>query len=68
MNDTFRDLKARVRRLDEVLSAGAAANVEFAQALSQARRALRRGDRSREPTLELEMLVQRAEALAPRVR
>ena len=42
MNDTFRDLKARVRRLDEVLSGGAAGNVDFAQALSQARRALRR--------------------------
>ncbi len=67
MNDSFRDLKARVRRLDEVLSAGATANVEFAQALSQAHRALRRGDRSREPTAQLEALVQRAEALVPRV-
>ncbi len=68
MNDSFRDLKARVRRLDEVLSAGAAANVEFAQALSRAHRALRRGDRSREPTAALETLVQRAEALAPSAR
>jgi hypothetical protein len=66
MNDTFRDLKARVRRLDEALSAGPAANVEFAQALSQAHRALRRGDRSREPTAQLEALVQRAEALGRR--
>jgi hypothetical protein len=66
VNDSFRDLKARVRRLDERLSAGAAANVEFAQALSQVHRALRRADRSREPTTELEALVQRAEALAPR--
>ncbi len=64
MNDSFRDLKARVRRLDEMLSAGGAANVDFAQALSQARRVLRRGDRSREPTAELEALVQRAEALS----
>ena len=63
MNDGFRDLKARVRQLDEVLSAGVGANVEFAQALSQAHRALRRGDRSREPTAQLEALVQRAEAL-----
>jgi predicted HAD superfamily Cof-like phosphohydrolase len=63
MNDTFRDLKARVRRLDEVLSAGAGANMEFAQAVSQAHRALRRGDRSREPDARLEALVQRAEAL-----
>ena len=66
MNDTFRDLKARVRRLDEVLTAGAGSNVEFAQALSQARRLLRRGDRSREPTAQLEALVQRAEALVRR--
>jgi hypothetical protein len=66
MNDGFRDLKARVRHLDEVLSAGVGANVEFAQALSQAHRALRRGDRSREPTAQLEALVQRAEALVRR--
>jgi hypothetical protein len=68
MNDSFRDLKARVRRLDEALAggAGAGANVEFAQALSRAHRALRRGDRSREPTGALEALVRRAEALAGR--
>lgn len=66
MNDTFRELKARVRRLDELLAAGAAENVDFAQALSQAHRALRRGDRSREPSAALEALVQRAEALARR--
>jgi hypothetical protein len=66
MNDEFRDLKARVRHLDEVLSAGVGANVAFAQALSQAHRALRRGDRSREPTAQLEALVQRAEALVRR--
>lgn len=66
MNDIFRDLKARIRRLDETLSAGAGGNVELAQALSQARRLLKRGDRSREPSAALEALVQRAEALAPR--
>jgi hypothetical protein len=63
MNDVFRDLKARVRRLDEVVSAGAGANVPLAQAVSQVRRALRHGDRSREPSPQLEALVQRAEAL-----
>jgi hypothetical protein len=63
MNDTFRDLKARVRRLDEVLSAGVGTSVELAQALSQARRVMRRGDRSRAPSPQLEALVQRAEAL-----
>ncbi len=65
MNDTFRELKARVRRLDEALATGTG-TVELAQALSQARRALRRADRSREPSAELETLVQRAEALARR--
>jgi hypothetical protein len=65
MNDTFRDLKARLRRLDDMISGGSG-TVELAQALSQARRALRRGDRSREPTPALESLVKRAEALAPR--
>lgn len=65
MNDSFRVLKARIRRLDDLLGGGAE-NVEFAQALSQARRAVRRGDRSREPTAVLETLVKRAEALAPR--
>jgi hypothetical protein len=65
MNDTFRDLKARVRRLDEALSGGSA-NVDFAQALSQARRLLKRGDRSREPSAQLEALVQRAESLVRR--
>ncbi|HET7826818.1 MAG TPA: hypothetical protein VFK90_15895 [Anaeromyxobacter sp.] len=63
MNDTFRDLKARVRRLDEALSAGVGTSVAFAQALSLAHRAMRRGDRSRAPTPQLEALVQRAEAL-----
>ncbi|HEX9051407.1 MAG TPA: hypothetical protein VF841_12825 [Anaeromyxobacter sp.] len=66
MNDNFRDLKARVRRLDEALGAGTAGNVDFAQALSQARRLLKRGDRSREPSAALEALVQRAEALVRR--
>ncbi len=65
MNDAFRDLKARLRRLDEALTSGAG-NVDLAQALSQARRALRRGDRSREPSPQLEALVQRAEALVRR--
>ncbi len=66
MNDTFRELKARVRRLDDALSAGGAANVDFARALSQARRLLKRGDRSREPSPQLEALVQRAEMLVRR--
>jgi hypothetical protein len=64
VNDVYREFKARLRRLDEILGEQGHANVEFAQALSRARRAERRGDRSREPSDELRALLERAEALA----
>jgi hypothetical protein len=67
MNDLFRELKARIRTLDEVLSGGGLADVEFAQALSRVRRAVRRGDRSREPSAELRALLERAEGLARKI-
>lgn len=67
MNDLFRELKARIRTLDEVLAGGGLADVEFAQALSRVRRAVRRGDRSREPSAELRTLLERAEGLARRI-
>lgn len=62
MNDTFRDLKARLRKLDELLSTRGAGNVEFAQAVSRAQRLVRRSDRSREPSPELRDLLERAES------
>ncbi len=72
MNDEIREIKARLRRLDELLGiqSGTAMSeqLEFAQALSQARRLLRRTDRKREPTPELRASVGRAEALSARVR
>ncbi len=64
MNDTYREFKARVRKLDEILGARGHSNVELAQALSRVHRAERRGDRSREPSDELRALLERAEALA----
>jgi hypothetical protein len=64
MNDLFRELKARARKLDEILVERGGANTDFAQALSRLQRAVRRGDRSREPTPELRTLLERAEALA----
>jgi hypothetical protein len=64
MNDTYREFKARLRKLDGLLAARGLTNVEFAQALSRVRRAERRGDRSREPSDELRVLLERAEALA----
>ncbi len=68
MNDVFRELKTRMRRLDEVLARqGGGADVEFAQALSRLHRAERRGDRSREPSSELRTLLERAEGLCHKI-
>jgi hypothetical protein len=63
MNDTFKELKARIRRLDEILSGTGAGNVELAQAVSKVQRLVRRSDRSREPSPELRLLLERAEAV-----
>jgi hypothetical protein len=65
MNDAYREVKARIRKLDELLERGGLTRVEFAQAVSRVRRAVKRGDRSREPTSELRALLERAEGLAP---
>jgi hypothetical protein len=64
MNDTYREFKLRLRKLDALLGGQGLANVEFAQAVSRVHRAERRGDRSREPTGELQTLLERAELLA----
>jgi hypothetical protein len=63
MNDNFRELKARLRRLDELLAAGGTVDLEFAQAVSAARRAAKHGDRTRDPSPELRGLLERAENL-----
>jgi hypothetical protein len=67
MNDTFKELKERLRRLDEVVALRGAADLSFAQAVSQVHRLVRRSDRSREPTPELRSLLERAENLGRRV-
>jgi hypothetical protein len=66
MNDVYRDFKVRLRRLEAVLQDQGLSNVDLAQALSRVRRAERRSDRSREPSPELRVLLERAEALAPK--
>ncbi len=68
MNDDFREVKARLRRLDEALARDGFAHVDFAQAVSRVHRALKRGDRSREPSPELRVLLERAEGLVPTER
>jgi hypothetical protein len=66
MNDDYKELKTRMRKLDDALARDGAADVQFAQALSRLHRAARRGDRSREPSPELRTLLERAEGLAPK--
>jgi hypothetical protein len=66
MNDMYRDFKVRLRRLETVLQYQGLSNVDLAQALSRVRRAERRGDRTREPSPELRVLLERAEALVPK--
>ncbi len=67
MNDEFRELKERIRRLEVILQGGGLANAEFAQSLSQVRRAVRRGDRTRQPTPALRTMLERAELLARKI-
>ncbi len=68
MNDLFKELKTRMRSLDEVLTRhGGISDLEFAQAVSRLHRAARRGDRSREPTVVLRTLLERAEGLARKI-
>lgn len=65
MNDNFGELKARVRKLNELLSDNGRilGNLEFARAVSQAHRLVRDGDRTREPSANLRAAVEKAELL-----
>jgi hypothetical protein len=64
MNDNFKELKGRIRNLDELLTTRGTGNVPFAQALSAVRRAAKRGDRTRDPSPELRTLLEKAESLS----
>jgi hypothetical protein len=63
VNDTFREVKDRMRKLDAVLVKGGNSNVEFAQAVSKVRRLVKKGDRSREPSPEIRTSLDKAEAI-----
>jgi hypothetical protein len=63
VNENYRELKARIRKLDELLVARGMVNVQFAQALSRVRRAAKCGDRTRDPSPELRVLLEKAESL-----
>jgi hypothetical protein len=71
MNENFGDLKARVRKLNELLTGENGrilGNLDFARAVSQAQRLLRDGDRSREPAKPIREAVEKAELLGRGVR
>lgn len=66
MNEVFKELKQRMRSLDRILVERGPGDMEFAQAVSRLRRAVRKGDRSREPSAGLRVLLEQAEVLAAR--
>ena len=63
MNDNFKELKERIRKLDALLESSGMTNIPFAQAVSRVRRAAKHGDRTRDPTPELRGLLESAETL-----
>lgn len=67
MNDGFRDLKERMRKLDAILESRGPVDLGFAQALSILHRATKRSDRHRDPTPELRSLLARAEECGRRL-
>jgi hypothetical protein len=64
VNENYRELKGRIRKLDELLVARGTGNTQFAQALSAVRRAAKHGNRSRDPSPELRALLDKAEILS----
>jgi hypothetical protein len=71
MNENFGELKARVRKLNELLTSDGGRileNLDFARAVSQAHRLLRDADRTREPSAAARVAVEKAELLGRAVR
>ncbi len=65
MNDNYKELKGRIRQLEDLLEArGMGGNLALAQAVSAVKRAEKHGDRSRDPSPELRGLLEKAEGLA----
>jgi hypothetical protein len=63
MNDNFKELKSRIRKLDDLLAARGTGDLAFAQAVSALHRAMKHGDRTRDPSPELRALLDKAETL-----
>jgi hypothetical protein len=63
VNDTYKQVKDRLRVLDTVLTRGGVGNRDLAQAISMVHRLVKKGDRSREPSTEILRSLDKAEAL-----
>ncbi len=63
VNDTYKQVKDRLRVLDTVLTRGGIGNRDLAQAISMVHRLVKKGDRSREPSTEILRSLDKAEAL-----
>jgi hypothetical protein len=71
MNENFGAMKARLRKLNELLTGDSGrilGNLDFARAVSHASRLLRDGDRTREPSAALRAAIEKAELLGRAVR
>jgi hypothetical protein len=66
VNDELAELKARLRKIEEILAHGEGLQerIGLAQAVSRARRLVRREDRTRRPSPEFRASVEQAETLA----
>lgn len=64
MNENYKDLKRRIRKLHELLTTRGMYNFEFMQALDAVRRAAKHGDSRRDPSPELKALLEKAECLS----
>ena len=64
MNENFKELKRRIRSLDEIRVARGMHDLAFVRALDAVRRAAKHGDTGRDPSPQLRVLLEKAEALA----
>ena len=67
LNENYRELKRRIRNLDELRIARGMQNLALVRALDTVRRAAKRGDSGRDPSPELRVLLEKAEALGKMV-
>ncbi len=63
MNENYQELKRRIRKLDELRIARGMQDLPFVRALDAVRRAAKHGDSGRDPSPELRLLLEKAEAL-----